>query len=90
MPVIAPVTPEGLRKALGRADYKVIDEDIFNWVMAKGPNDEPIIVPKIGDLVSVPVMDSIFRRAGDDVRRSIMDEILKESSPHLTSAPVQA
>jgi hypothetical protein len=72
---LAPITPEHLKIIFELYGYKVIAEDKFNWVLDlapvtdSAPQGEPIILPKLGDLVSLEVlMDSVFSKAGMDLR----------------------
>src|SRR6266542_5333300 len=55
-----PVPPGVFRKLLEERGFKVIDEDVFNWVMAKGKDEIPLTVPKLGDLIPMDVMMRIL------------------------------
>lgn len=64
MPALAPIPPALLRRILELDDYKVIAEDLLNWVLVKTADDKlPIILPKIGKLVAVDVMMEALHRA---------------------------
>jgi hypothetical protein len=57
-PAVAPIPPGALKTILELYGFVVLAEDEFNWIISDpNPRDsEPIIVPKIGELVSVEVM----------------------------------
>ena len=57
-PAVAPIPPEALRDILCLHGYRVIAEDQYNWSLTDTTQDksEPIIVPKIGDLVALDAM----------------------------------
>jgi hypothetical protein len=56
-PAVAPIPPIALKDILCLHGYRVTAEDDFNWSLVdKNPNSEPIIIPKIGDLVALDVM----------------------------------
>jgi hypothetical protein len=67
VPVLAGIPPEALKRVLERNGYKVIDEDMYNWLLAKGEDGEPVVVPKIGRVLGVDMMGkahSIARSGG--------------------------
>lgn len=66
MPALAPVAPEVLLKILKQASYIVIAEDEFNWSIARGDADAPLIIPKRGKLVSVEIMMDALDKAKMD------------------------
>lgn len=57
-PAVAPIPPGALKTILELYGFEVIAEDDFNWVLAEPhvPESEPIIIPKLGDLVALEVM----------------------------------
>lgn len=57
-PAVAPIPPNALKEILCLHGYRVIAEDEYNWSLADRAQEksEPIIVPKIGDLVALDVM----------------------------------
>jgi hypothetical protein len=61
-PAIAPIPPDALRQVLELYGLKIIAEDQFNWVLSDSATSEnvPIVVPKLGDLVSVDIMMQAF------------------------------
>ncbi len=61
-----PVPPGQFRKLLEHDGYRVIDEDMSNWVMAKGESDIPFTVPKLGDLIPLDVMMNVLDKARID------------------------
>ncbi len=63
-----PVPPGVFRKLLEERGFKVIDEDVFNWVMAKGKDEIPLTVPKLGDLIPMDVMMRILSQLAALIR----------------------
>jgi len=61
-PAVAPIPPEALKRILELYGFEVIAEDDFNWVLAdpKNPVSEPIILPKLGELVDIDIMMQTF------------------------------
>jgi hypothetical protein len=57
-PAVAPIPPGALKTILELYGFKVSAEDDYNWILADPhhPENEPIVIPKIGDLVAVEVM----------------------------------
>jgi hypothetical protein len=57
-PAVAPIPPGALKTILEMYGFVVIAEDGFNWVLEdpKQADSEPIVIPKIGELVAVEVM----------------------------------
>jgi len=43
--------------------YTVVHEDDYNWVLERGPEDEILPLPKLGELVAIEVMDSLLHKA---------------------------
>lgn len=61
-PALAPITPQQLHDILIAAKFVVVNEDDMNWALARSDTDEPIILPKLGELVAVEVlMDTVFK-----------------------------
>jgi hypothetical protein len=64
MPAIAPIPPHILRAILELDGFRVISEDLYNWVLVKDAADVfPIILPKIGKLVAVDVLMGALHKA---------------------------
>jgi hypothetical protein len=64
MPALAPIPQALLKRILELDGFKVIAEDLLNWVLVKDVNELfPIILPKIGPLVAVDVMMGALHRA---------------------------
>jgi hypothetical protein len=57
-PAVAPIPPGALKEILCLHGYRVSTEDEYNWSLTdkSQENSEPIIVPKIGELVALDVM----------------------------------
>lgn len=60
MPVPRSVPPAVLKEMVVRWGYKVIAEDEYTWVLAQGDTDEPIVLPKEGDLVATDVLMNVL------------------------------
>jgi hypothetical protein len=58
-----PIPPIQLKRVLELHKYEVVNEDEWNWALAKGKG-VPIIIPKDGDYVAVEVMMDALHRAG--------------------------
>lgn len=80
MPVLHPIPPRELKDVLEGSGFKVIDESEHNWVLADDATSEPLVIPKHGRLVSVPVMDAAlaktrgkpaYKRLHEAVRRYV-------------------
>jgi hypothetical protein len=54
----SPVPPLAFKQILELYGFKVISEDEFNWLLADPhqPDSEPLILPKIGELVAIDIM----------------------------------
>lgn len=62
MPALKPISPVILKRIVELAGYKVIQEDDYNWHLAKTKHDRPIILPKKGGLVAVEIMMNILNK----------------------------
>ena len=62
MPVVSPLPPDVVRQILLDHGYTVLEESEYNWVLARGDKDEPLIVPRKGKWVSVELMDQLVRK----------------------------
>lgn len=61
MPALAPVAPRVFKRILELAGYESIAEDAYCWILLSGRH--PAVIPKIGDLVALEIMDSILNAA---------------------------
>ncbi len=66
MPALAPIPPDTLKRILELSGYELIEEDKYNWVLAKGSDELPVTLPKRGQLVAVDVMMNILDRTKMD------------------------
>ena len=39
---------------------------VRNWLMDRGPNDEILNIPKLGEVMAIEVMDSLLHKAKID------------------------
>lgn len=76
MPAIAPISPWAMKTILELFGFQVIAEDDYNWVMsetkehlgvAESGEKEPILLPKLGDLLALDVMMSTVINAKLDL-----------------------
>lgn len=76
MPAIACIPPWAMKEILGHFGFQVIGEDEYNWVLsetkdhlgvAEAGEKEPIILPKLGDLLAVDVMMDTLIKAKLDL-----------------------
>jgi hypothetical protein len=65
MPAIAPIPPWAMKEILELFGFQVIAEDEYNWVLsetkdhlgvAEAGEKEPIVLPKLGELLALDVM----------------------------------
>lgn len=66
MPSIKCIPPWAMKEILEMFGYRVIAEDEYNWVLSDAPDHiealrqpdskDPLILPKLGDLLAVDVM----------------------------------
>jgi hypothetical protein len=65
MPAIAYIPPWAMKEILSHFGFQVIAEDEYNWVLsetkdhlgvATADEKEPIVIPKLGDLLALDVM----------------------------------
>src|SRR5437660_5072491 len=56
--VLAPIPPVALKQIIELYGFKLLSEDDYNWLLAdpSQPNNEPIVLPKMGELVAIDVM----------------------------------
>jgi hypothetical protein len=67
---LSPITPKQLKRVLELYGYTVFAESKANWMLSKDDGDEPIPLPKVGNLVALEVhMEAVFTRAGMDLRK---------------------
>ncbi len=63
-PALAPVSPAEFKQFLELASWTLHSQDEFHWIMEHPDHNEPCLIPKDTDLVSIELMMSIFRRTG--------------------------
>jgi len=64
----APIPPSHLRKIILMFGYKELGETEYNWILSRDDEDEPLVIPKRGALVSVTVITKMFDHTGMDLR----------------------
>jgi hypothetical protein len=57
-PALAPIPPLALKEILVQYGFRILFEDEYNWILDEPdqPTIEPIVIPKIGEVVAVDVM----------------------------------
>ena len=66
MPALAPVAPDIFRRILELYGYKTVQEDEYNWALARNAKDIPLIIPKKGKLVALDIMMDALDKAKMD------------------------
>ena len=81
MPIPIPVSPKVFKQMLERYGYSVIKEEAKNWHFAKGENDLPILLPKIGEVVLLDALSNILHKTkmDDATYFSLLKEVEQES-----------
>jgi hypothetical protein len=76
MPAVACIPPWAMKEILEYFGFSVIVEDEYNWVLSETKNHsgialagevEPIILPKLGDLLALDVMMDTLIKAKMDL-----------------------
>ena len=76
MPAVACIPPWAMKEILEHFGFSVIVEDEYNWVLSETKNHsgvaipgelEPIILPKLGDLLALDVMMDTLIKAKMDL-----------------------
>ena len=76
MPAIACIPPWAMKEILQRFGFETIAEDEYNWVLsetkdhlgiATAGEKEPIVLPKLGDLLALDVMMDTLIKAKMDL-----------------------
>ena len=63
MAALAPIPARKLKAMFEEYGYVVVHEDYYNWAMERGPGDETLIIPKLGEVLAIEVMDSLLAKA---------------------------
>ena len=64
MPALVKCGPTELKDILVKAEWRVYNDDLYNWSLVKGIGSESIEVPKKGKLVSFAVLYNALEIAG--------------------------
>jgi len=64
--VPTPLRPHHLKRVVELRGYAIVDEDDWNWVLAKDVGI-PITIPKDGEFVAVEVMLETLHKTGTDL-----------------------
>jgi hypothetical protein len=59
-----PIPPADLRKIVLMFGYKQIGETEYNWILSRDGEDEPLVLPRLGTMVSVTVITKMFEHSG--------------------------
>jgi hypothetical protein len=85
MQALAPISPLALKQILELHGFKVISEDQFNWLLADpaSPTSEPIVLPRMGELVAIDVMMQaiIDAKIGYATYFSLRDRVIPRALP---------
>jgi hypothetical protein len=86
MPALRLISPMYLRVILEKYAYEVIDEDAFNWVLKRG-DELPLLIPKLGDLVSRIIMEKALQQA--QMNNEVYFKFLKEVEQEIPQVPAE-
>ena len=56
-------TKDKERRASSSAHGSMIHEDDYHWSMDNGSDDAILVVPKLGEVLAIEVMDSLLHKA---------------------------
>ena len=68
MPALVPIPARKLKVMFEAYGYAVVHEDDYNWSMNRGPNDDILVIPKLGEVLAIEVMDALLCKAKIDNR----------------------
>ena len=63
MPALAPISARKLKAMLESNGYAVIHGDDYTWSMDNGSDGENLVLPKLGEMIALEVMDSLLAKA---------------------------
>ena len=66
MPALMPIPARKLKAMFETYGYAVIHEDDYNWSMDRGRDDDILVIPKLGEVLAIEVMDSLLCKAKID------------------------
>lgn len=72
------LSPRGLRDAFISSGYELFAEDEYNWFVAPDDKRKPFMIPKIGRLVSMTIMEAAQEYGGDRLLNAIMTGLTSE------------
>jgi len=61
--------------------YKLLGQTEYNWIVSRDGEDEPLVLPKLGRLVSVTVMTRVFEHSGMDMGTYLALKAMVEAGP---------
>lgn len=67
MPALATVPPKTLKRIMELAGYELAADNLYTWVLIC--NRHPIVIPKLGPLVSLEIMENVLGSAQIDHQR---------------------
>jgi len=62
-----PISPYHLLQIILKFGYRLLGETEYNWIASRDGEDEPLVLPKLGALVSVTLMTRVFEHSGMDM-----------------------
>lgn len=89
--VLAPIPPLALKQILELYGFKLLSEDDYNWLLTdpSQPNSEPIVLPKMGELVAIDVMMQalIDAKMGYATYFALRDRVIPKAVTYPTDQP---
>jgi len=62
--------------------YKLLGDTQYNWILSRDDEDEPLVIPKLGALVSVTIITRVFDHSGMDLKTYLaLKAIVENGSP---------
>ena len=83
MAILSGIPPRMLKEVFERNGYKLVGDDEYQWMLARD-GDVPLLIPKLGAVVSVPVMDAAMDHAR---RRGLLRALMAAVAEHVSRDP---
>ena len=89
--VLAPIPPLALKQILELYGFKLVSEDEYNWLLADPGQStcEPIVLPKMGELVAIDVMMQVLidAKMGYATYFALRDRVISKAVTYPTDQP---
>jgi hypothetical protein len=64
---VTPIPPAELYAIVLKFGYRLLGQTQYNWIVSRDGEDEPLVLPKLGHLVSLTIMNKFFEHSGMDL-----------------------